>query len=73
MTPIDWTIFDQYPENTVECRCGTNFRSHTKVAIGDGNRLQVHCRKPCPACGSTTDPWRASSDPETYVIGKKDA
>jgi hypothetical protein len=68
MSAIDWTIFDQYPENTVTCRCGVSYRSHTKMDVGDDRKLHLHCRKPCPACGSTIDPRRASSDPETRVI-----
>jgi hypothetical protein len=71
MSAIDWTVFDQYPENTVECQCGARFRSHTKAAIGDDGQFHICCRKPCPACGSTIAK-RASSDPETFVIEEKD-
>lgn len=75
MSAIDWSIFDKYPENTVYCRCEAIYRSHTKVAIedyGDHGKLRVHCRKPCPACGSSVDPRKVSSDVEEMTIGKKE-
>lgn len=71
MTPIDWTIFDQYPENTVECWCGATYRSHTKLVAEDDGQFRVRCRKLCPVC-EKEEPVRVSSDPEIYTIGKKD-
>lgn len=72
MNPIDWTIFDKYPENTVECRCGAVYCSHTKAVVDDDGQLCLCSRKSCPSCGSTTDLWRAQSDGEEMIIGKKD-
>jgi len=68
---IDWSIFDKYPENTVYCRCEAVYRSHTKVTIGDDGKMRIHCRKPCPACESSVDPWKVSSDVEEMTLGKK--
>jgi hypothetical protein len=66
---IDWSVFDEYPENTIECRCGAIYRSHCKAVVTDG-ALVTHLRKPCPACGESVDnARRVSSDPETFVIG----
>ena len=70
---IDWAIFDQYSENTVECQCGATYRSHTKIAAGADGVLRIYSRRPCPSCRqSEGNPCRVSSDPETFVIGKKD-
>jgi hypothetical protein len=62
---IDWASFDKYPESTCECRCGTVFRSHCKFVM---EPPALRSRKPCPSCGETVMS-RATSDPETDVIG----
>lgn len=73
MNAIDWSIFDKWSENTVYCRCGAVYRSHTKMTTGDDGALHLHCRKPCPACGKSIDNhWKVSSDVEVMSIGKKD-
>ena len=70
---IDWSVFDKYPENTVECQCGATYRSHTQVAIGADGKLRIHSRKPCPSCvAQIGNAVAARSDPEEYTIGKKD-
>lgn len=65
---VDWTIFDQYPENSVECRCGAVYRSHSKcVAVKDG--LKVITRKACPTCGeSVGHPRAVRSDAEHQTL-----
>jgi hypothetical protein len=68
---IDWTVFDQYPENTIECRCGAVYRSHAKMAES-GGRLVLYSRKPCPACKESVGNARAvRGDPEEVVIRGK--
>lgn len=69
MTPIDWTPFDKYTENTVDCHCGAAYRSHTKAVIDSGS-VRIASRRPCPKCGKTDNVRRASSDIEEVVIGK---
>lgn len=61
----DWTKFDQYPEDTVSCRCGMLFRSHAAI---DKDTFRIVLRKPCPRCGRTDDAWKVSSDPESMTI-----
>ena len=63
---IDWSVFDEYPEDTCSCRCGEVFRSHAKF-VRDVSR--VITRKACPACGKNSDFSRIESDPEKYTIG----
>ena len=66
---IDWTVFDQYPENTLTCACGHVFRSHSKYVRDP--EPHIHSRKSCPGCGFQDRIVRASSDPEEFVIGRK--
>ena len=65
---IDWTPHDKYSECTIECRCGTYYRSHSKgVALHESFVLVT--RKPCPSCGESIGNARAArSDPEEYSI-----
>jgi hypothetical protein len=67
-TPIDWSVFDKWSEDTITCACETQFRSHAKSVFTDG-RHSISSRKPCPACGATNGHRRASSDVETMTIG----
>jgi hypothetical protein len=64
---IDWKVFDPYPENTLYCRCGSVYRSHSKFVIRPAPGLLA--RKSCPKCGKHDDLRRASSDPEAMTIG----
>lgn len=64
---IDWSAFDQYPENTLTCDCGSMFRSHSKFVM---NPPHIHARKPCPSCGAFDKIRKASSDPEVMTLGK---
>lgn len=66
-TPIDWSVFDKYPDDTCFCRCGSEFRSHAKFATVAGSSGLVS-RKPCPACGKADDIWMVSADSETYTL-----
>lgn len=63
---IDWSKRDQFSEDTVECRCGVQFRSHAKAVFGGGGRIVS--RKPCPGCGATEWHRASRSDPETYEL-----
>jgi len=63
MKPIDWTVFDKYPENTCECHCGTTFRSHSKAVILDDGSMGLFARKPCPNCGKNNEMRAVRSDP----------
>ncbi len=65
---FDWSPFDKYSHNTCYCRCGTVFRAHSRFFKDYG----LVTRTPCPGCGKNSDVRRASSDPETFTIGKKE-
>ena len=65
MYDIDWSIFDQYSEDTCFCKCGTIYRSHTKMT----NKLKLISRKQCPNCNKSEDNLiRVSSEPEIFEI-----
>jgi hypothetical protein len=68
---IDWAEFDRYPENTCRCRCGTEFRSHSKLA-NVGGRFVLVTRRPCPACGRDDSLNASRSDPESFSVGGND-
>jgi hypothetical protein len=57
---IDWAPFDPMPENTIECRCGASYRSHSRVAKVIG-WLTIVTRKPCPECGGSVGNVRSAS------------
>lgn len=63
-TEIDWSVFDQDPEATCTCRCGTVYRSHAKL-VHDQGHFQHMARKSCPGCGRNDDLRGVSSDWET--------
>lgn len=58
---IDWSVFDDVPESSCTCRCGTTFWSHVKVLYQAGARAIT--RKPCPGCGRDNDCRAIRSDP----------
>ena len=64
MSPIDWTPFDRWLEQTCECLCGATFRSHAKFVATPPH---IEARKSCPSCGSS-DLRAARSDVETSEI-----
>ncbi len=63
--PIDWSLFDKYPEFTCECACGTIYRSHSKYILSRG----LVARKPCPTCKRDDALRKASSDAEVMTLG----
>jgi hypothetical protein len=65
---IDWSAFDQYPENTCTCECGAVFRSHSRFVMTSRSLVS---RKPCPACGHGDHIRRASSDVEVMTLRTK--
>lgn len=65
---IDWSPFDKWAEDMVECQCGAQFRSHGKCTF-EGDQPSLCSRKPCPDCGATTKHRAIRSDPETMTIG----
>lgn len=65
MSKINWSVFNNDPENNCYCRCGAIFRSHAKFV---GVLGKMVARKPCPACGKNDDMQRVSSDPESFII-----
>jgi hypothetical protein len=67
MTEIDWTVLDEYPENTCYCWCETVFRSHAKFVLKPEPGMRT--RKPCPKCARDDNCRRISSDPETWTVG----
>lgn len=63
---IDWSLFDDDSESTIECRCGFIFRSHVKYI---GNPInKVVSRKLCPGCSTNCNLRRVSSDLEVMTI-----
>ena len=67
MSEVDWTEFDQFPEDTCYCWCGCEYRSHAKMVKRD--RLIMVSRKPCPGCGKVEGHLRrVSSDPEVMTL-----
>ncbi len=69
-TNIDWTEFDNDPESTCSCRCGTDFRSHVKVFYEGGERIGPVTRKSCPGCGRNDGVNAIRSDPEIQSISR---
>lgn len=61
---VDWSVFDQYAEQTVTCVCGHTYRSHAKF-VADVS--YVVARKPCAVCGGERMK-AARSDPETMAL-----
>lgn len=66
---IDWSKFDDCPESTCECLCGSTFRSHAKYHYAEAGAGLV-ARKPCPSCGEICNLRTVRSDPETFTIRK---
>lgn len=65
---IDWTPLLKYSENTIECACGTIYRSHSK-GMAYHESITIVTRKPCPSCGRDHDHVRACrSDVEEYSV-----
>lgn len=65
---IDWSIFDNEPEDTCYCRCKVMYRSHSKVHMHE-NKLYTVTREPCLGCGeSINNCYRIKSYPEIYSI-----
>jgi hypothetical protein len=62
---IDWSVFDQYPENTCTCLCKHVFRSHSKFIVSP--QVGLVSRRSCPSCGSHKL-TKASSDPEKMTL-----
>jgi len=64
ITDIDWSEFIG-SEDTCYCRCGRDYRSHTKY-VGTLNKMIT--KKDCPGCTKNNDCWRVVSDPETFEV-----
>lgn len=65
---INWSEFDKYPEDTVECTCGKVYRSHVKGVATNGSFMMA-TRVACPGCGRQVGHVRAArSDPEMWTL-----
>lgn len=65
---IDWTKFEQYPLNEVECACGCVHHTYTK-AVSEPDGLHHYRRDPCPHCHSLKDNVRrVTFPPEKWAI-----
>ncbi len=64
---VDWSKFDQYPENSVTCVCGHTYRSHCKFVQPPGHRPLIVARKACAVCGGERL-RSAVGDTEHYVL-----
>jgi hypothetical protein len=51
--PIDWTLYSTLVPDTIICRCGEMFWSHTQyVSCRNGrSHHKIYSRKKCPRCG----------------------
>ena len=56
---IDWGAFDRYPKQQIECRDGTIYESHAKLAVVEG-RLTLVTQEACPGCGAQFGHVRAA-------------
>lgn len=65
---VNWSDLGQVFQ-TLYCRCGMVYRSHHKLVRKNDSFVGV-AEKPCPDCGEHTNIRRASSDPESYSIGR---
>ena len=63
---FDWSKIEQYPKQTIECRCGAVFRAHARYSLIEGS---VVTKEPCPGCGSFNTVRAARSDPEVWSVG----
>ena len=68
---FDWNTFDGIPENTCFCNCGTIFRSHSKGMMVNG-KYKLITKKACPACNTTDNCRKISSDPELFTVGEEE-
>lgn len=64
---IDWSKFDATKQDSVECKCGCEFRSLTKAHIHKGT-LVIVSREPCPKCGANDNIRAVRSDWESWTI-----
>jgi hypothetical protein len=50
---INWTPYDTFAPDTIFCRCGEMFWSHTqfRAARAEQSHHKIISRKPCPRCG----------------------
>lgn len=65
---IDWSKFDKFSENSVECHCGAAYRSHTKAVAQGEQGMVIMSRKACPSCGRHDNVRAARSGPESFTI-----
>ena len=69
---IDWSIFDQYPKNEIECECGAIYHSHSKCT-SVGGMFTIVTRTACPSCNKQFGHVRAArSDWISESIGPED-
>ena len=64
---IDWSEFDKYSMNTIDCFCEAIYKSHCKGINIDRDYIVI-TREPCPSCGSQYNVKRAQSEPELWVL-----
>lgn len=62
---MDWSAFGTEITQTCYCNCGAEYRSHAKTNMEVRRTIS---KSPCPSCGSHSNLWRASSDPETFTL-----
>ena len=62
---VDWSKFDEFPENTNYCRCGTIFQSHSKCVI-QNQIFGLFTRKSCPQCRKNNNIRRSCSPKEKW-------
>lgn len=65
---IDWSKFDEHPESTCTCACGTVFRSHAKATVRPDGDFGVFSRIACPGCGEHDRLQQVTGDPETVDL-----
>jgi hypothetical protein len=62
-------LFDNRYIDTCYCKCGTIYRSSSKIKLIDGG-LKLITKEPCPNCNeSVNNCSRVTSDTENFSIG----
>lgn len=65
---VDWSSVLKFPAPLVYCRCGAQYRSHTKLVINATGFTHVS-RLPCPVCGKQVDHQaQVSHDAEVMTL-----
>ncbi len=68
---VDWKEFEDLSRPMCHCRCGAQFRAHTKGKVYEERYIHV-IEFACPGCDTVDDIWRISHDAESLSINSGD-